>query len=121
MSKFLLFSKINAQKPATPRTKKWYYNFTSNYFRLNIICLGILIVLFVAYIGLVNTAASADYELSKIQKKIDSIESQNRELELTVESLQSMENIKQLKEDFALKDVETVSYLGGSSAVALSE
>jgi len=121
MSKFLLFSKINAQKPVTPRTKKWYYNLTSNYFRLNIICLGVLIVLFVVYIGLVNTTTSADYELSKMQKKIESIESQNRELELTTESLQSMENIKQLKENFALQEVEQVSYLGGSSAVALSE
>jgi cell division protein FtsL len=121
MSKFLLFSKINAQKPVTPHTKKWYYKFTSNYFRLNIICLGVLIVLFIAYIGLINTTTSASYELTKIQEKIETMESQNRELELSVESLQSMEHIKDIKENFALTEVEEVSYLGGTSTVALSE
>lgn len=83
--------------------------------------MGLLIALFVVYVGLASTTTSADYELSKIQKKIESIESQNRELELAAESLQSMENIKQLKENFALQEVAQVSYLGGSSAVALSE
>lgn len=120
MSKFFLFSKHNMQK-RQPTTKKWYHDFAGNYFQLNAICLVSLIVLFISYIGLVNYTSSDGFEVSQMQKKIETIEEANRELELTVQNLQSMEHIKTISENLNFEQVKDVAFLSSSSAMALNE
>ncbi len=121
MSKFFLFSKINSKKPELPTNAKWYQRLSLNYFSLNIIFLGIILLLFVAYISLVNNTSASGFNLDKLQTQLSLVQDQNKNLDLQVHSLQSMEHIKTISQDFSLEEVENPQYLSGSAAVALSE
>ena len=121
MSKFFLFSKINSRRPELPGPAKWYQKLTINYFSLNIIFVAVIIFLFVAYIGLVNNTSAHGFNLDRLQRQLTLAQEQNRSLDLAVHSLQSMEHIRTLSDNFSLEEVTNPQYLSGSGAVALSE
>ena len=102
--------------------QKWYHNVSLNYTSLNIITIALVMVLFVSYIGLVNNTASKGLGLSSLENQLAEIKSQNTELELQINSLQSMAHVKQLNQELAFEPVDQVEYLSiQPSAVALSE
>lgn len=121
MSKFFLFSKINKNKPVVPNSASWYQRISLNYFSLNIIFLSLIIILFVSYISLVNNTSAKGFALDGLQDQLASIQEQNRQLDLQVHSLQSMEHIKTVSQNFTFEDVKDPEYLSGQSAVALNE
>ncbi|MFA6027981.1 MAG: hypothetical protein WC752_03570 [Patescibacteria group bacterium] len=121
MSKFFRFSKLNCQKTAAPKAQHWYNRISLNYFVLNIAFVAIIIALFVSYIGLVNDTSADGFALDQLQDQLAAVSSQNKQLDLHVQSLQSMDNIKQVSENFTLEPVTDAEYLSGKPSVALSE
>lgn len=121
MSKFFLFSKINKSKPQDFTTKKWYQRISLNYFSLNVICLSLIVILFVVYLGLVNDTSRDGFTLDDLQTKLSKIQEQNSSLDLQVHNLQSMEHIKTISQNYSFEEIKNPEYLSGSAAVAFNE
>jgi len=121
MSKFILFSKINSSKPTAPNSAKWYQRISLNYFSLNIIALGVIIALFVCYIGLVNNTSAKGFTLDSLQEKLALTQEEGKQLDLQVQRLQSMDHIKTLSQNYKLEKIEDPEYLSRDSAVAFNE
>lgn len=119
MSKFFLFSHINKQKPQINTKTPWYHKF--NYFHLNVGCLLLIGVLFVSYIWVANDTANAGFNMDKLQSKLDTIAEQNRQLEVSVQQLQSMDHIKKLSENYSLEPINDAQYITANDSVALNK
>lgn len=121
MSKFFRFSKLNCQKNVNQKTLSLTRFLPMNCFVLNIIFIAVIIALFVAYIGLVNDTSADGFTLDQLQNQLTMVTEQNKQLDLAAQSLQSMDHIKTVSENFALEPVAEAEYLSGTSSVALSE
>lgn len=122
MSKFFLFSKFNRkQSKISDKNDSLFKRLSLNYFGLNILCLAVIVVLFVSYIGLVNDTSNDGFFLDGLENRLVESEESKKQLELQVHGLQSMAHIKEVSEKYTLETVDDPQYLSGQAAVALGE
>lgn len=114
-------SRLSRRKQASaPKVQTWKTLF-SNTLVVNIAMLSLFVVMGVGYLGIVNSAASDTFHVYDLSQRIDDTTQANRDLELAISEVQSLQHVKSMSEQYALIPTTGAEYLDLNSAVALSE
>lgn len=112
-------------KTNTKRFKKKNKGFFAK-FRFSLKSLVVIVALLILtsgfiYILEVNSAATKGYKIKDLEKKIEDIKKENKEMQLSIIELQSIQRINQRVADLSLVAVERVEYAGTGSAMAIAK
>lgn len=95
----------------SPKAKrmKWKKMFLSTSFR---VVLMVLIVLFgIVYLIKMNSVSTSGYKISKLNKKIDKLESQNRQIKVKIAQKKSLQNITKRVQKYNFVPANNLAYI----------
>ncbi len=88
--------------------------------RWHVVLIGIGVVLVALYVFLVNSTAAQGFRMRELENYIEMIRTENRNLELKVAGLQSMQSVEARLTDQGFVPVARLEYVtAGAPAVAL--
>lgn len=113
---------LSFQKRASvPKVQTWL-SFIKHSPAINIVLGAVLIVMGMTYLGIVNSTAADTVKLHQLSTSIDATQTANRDLELDITEVLSLQHVDQMSERYQLVDATDVEYVSVSDpAVALSQ
>lgn len=92
--------------------------------KISLVSIGFvfLIILFLSgvfYLYQVNSLATQGFEIKKIEKEIQTVEKENKQLQIKEIELRSMNNIEKATEDLNLVNSSNVTYIEVAGPVAM--
>lgn len=113
---------LSFQKRASaPKVQTWL-SFIKHGPAMNISLAGVLVVMGMTYLGIVNSTAADTVKLHQLSTAIDKTQTANRDLELDITEVLSLQHVDAMSERYELVAATDVEYVtANDAAVALSQ
>lgn len=113
MTKFINTRRVSA---ASPRKRGHAGKTKINVMTINTGIIAVILIFTVGYLVQVNSLATKGYHISELEEKVAEIKQQNRQLEVQVLELQSMDTVRQRVTALDMVPVGTSDYLDSAAS-----